>query len=93
MKPSLNTTMRNRNNLPTIIHHTVGVHLILLFCLIGCDRSTSTRPAASSEWSMDEMVIHQLHELIRYEELEYQQRLDELDALSLPRPAATIPEY
>lgn len=39
------------------------------------------------------MVIHQLDELIRYEELEYQQRLDELDALSLPRPAAMIPEH
>ncbi|MBW9274426.1 MAG: hypothetical protein K1563_12135 [Candidatus Thiodiazotropha sp. (ex. Lucinisca nassula)] len=85
--------MRIRNNLPTIIHHTVGVHLILLFCLIGCDTSTSTRPVASSDWSREEMVIHQLHELIRYEELEYQQRLDELDAFSLPRPAAAIPEY
>ncbi|MBT2969845.1 MAG: hypothetical protein KME56_07085 [Candidatus Thiodiazotropha sp. (ex Ctena orbiculata)] len=59
---------------------------------MGCDRATTTAATPVTEWSTEEMVIHQLHELLRYEELEHRQRLDELDALSLPRAGTTLSE-
>ncbi|MEW8505931.1 MAG: hypothetical protein AB2598_04460 [Candidatus Thiodiazotropha sp.] len=70
----------------------LGVFLILLVCLMGCDRSTGTASTPATEWSTEEMVIHQLHELLRYEELEHRQRLDEQDALLLPGAGVTRSE-
>ncbi|MES9992070.1 MAG: hypothetical protein ABW098_08960 [Candidatus Thiodiazotropha sp.] len=50
---------------------------------MGCDRSSSPAAKPSLEWSTEEMVIHQLRELLRYEELEHRQRRDEQDLLLL----------
>ncbi|MEW8296687.1 MAG: hypothetical protein AB2588_14760 [Candidatus Thiodiazotropha sp.] len=83
--------MRYRNRSMTM-GPSVAVALILLFCLMGCDRAARTAATPATEWSTEEMVIHQLRELLRYEELEHRQRLDELEALSLPRAGASFSE-
>ena len=65
------------------------LHLLALFCLHslwGCSEPADEAVHASpdQEWSDRQEVIHQLREVIRFEDEQERQRIEDLQALSLP---------